>query len=152
MPACAATGKDGSPCRLYPRHGRDLCINHDPDYADQRRANVRAGGRARNPEFTEIPEAIARHNVRKSVWWLTEQLVLGTISSSRALALSRLLHTAAQMGPDEMDEEQILREVELRGVLMNGIPPRNEAEWELAASIFDDDAIAEFKRWEMMQR
>ncbi len=56
------------------------------------------------------------------------------------------------MGPDEYDTEQMLREVELRGVLMNGIPPRNEAEWELAASIFDDDAIAEFKRWEMLQR
>jgi len=148
MPACTATGKDGAPCRLYARHGRDLCINHDPDYAEQRRANVHAGGRARSaPGVTEIPEAIARRDVRKSVWWLTEQLVLGTISSSRALALSRLLHTAAQMGPDELDEEQILREIELRGILMHGIPPRDDEEWELAKTIFDDDAIAEFKRW-----
>lgn len=30
---------------------------------------------------------------------------------------------------------------------MNGIQPRTAEEWELAAKVFDDDALSEFRRW-----
>lgn len=41
-----------------------------------------------------------------------------------------------------------LREVELRGRLMQGLTPRDAEEWALCESIFDDTAIAEFHRWD----
>ena len=49
---------------------------------------------------------------------------------------------------DDYDDADTLREVELRGRLMHGLPPREDEEWELARSLFDDDAMAEFERWQ----
>ena len=48
----------------------------------------------------------------------------------------------------EEDEDKILAEIELRGLVMNGLTPRNEEEWLLAREVFDDAAIEEFTRWE----
>ena len=49
--------------------------------------------------------------------------------------------------PPPEDEDEILAEVELRGVVMNGFAPRNPEEWALARKVFDDTAIEEFTRW-----
>jgi len=65
--------------------------------------------------------------------------------------VARFVRTLAQlhaMGPAPMAEHYALKQVELRGRIMHGQPPRNEDEWELARAIFDDDAIAEFERWD----
>ena len=59
-----------------------------------------------------------------------------------------LIRTLHALGPEPEDEDAVLAEIELRGVVMNGFPPRNEEEWALAAKVFDADAIREFHRWE----
>jgi hypothetical protein len=40
---CAATTRDGRPCRFPTRPGHPLCINHDPAFRDKQRANRAAG-------------------------------------------------------------------------------------------------------------
>lgn len=57
------------------------------------------------------------------------------------------MRVLATLGPEPLAEEESLREIELRGLLMNGIPPRTPDEWELAAKVFDDEALSEFRRW-----
>ena len=94
-----------------------------------------------------MPPLATEHDVRALAWWLVEQTVKGTIEMNRASVLGTLLRTLAALGPAPADEDEALAEVELRGVLMNGMPPRDDEEWTLAARIFDDDALAEFRRW-----
>jgi len=94
-----------------------------------------------------VPPLATEHDVRALAWWLVEQTVKGTIEMNRASVLGTLLRTLAALGPAPADEDEALAEVELRGVLMNGMPPRDDEEWTLAARIFDDDALAEFRRW-----
>lgn len=79
-------------------------------------------------------------------WWLLDQLVNGAMTSSEVSAAGSILRILASLG--QQDDPVSLREVELRGRLMQGLTPRDEEEWELARSIFDDAAIAEFERWE----
>ena len=54
----------------------------------------------------------------------------------------------ASLGPEPMAEAEALKQVELRGRIMHGQPPRNPQEWERAAAVFDDEALAEFHRWD----
>ena len=75
-------------------------------------------------------------------------LVDGALDARDVSAMSTLIRTLHALGPAPEDEDAVLAEIELRGVVMNGFPPRNEEEWALAAKVFDADAIREFHRWE----
>lgn len=89
----------------------------------------------------------ASRDLRVLGWWVIDRLVSGALEARQAAVIGNLVRTLAALGPGAIATEQALREVELRGVLMYGIPPRTPEEWELAASIFDADALAEFRRW-----
>ncbi len=52
------------------------------------------------------------------------------------------------LGPEPLSKEGALREAALIGRVMGGQPPRDAEEWALAESIFEADAVAEFRRWE----
>ena len=80
-------------------------------------------------------------------WWLLDQLIEGAMTSAEVSSAGSILRILASLG--QQDDPASLREVELRGRLMQGLTPRDEEEWELARSIFDDAAIAEFERWEV---
>jgi hypothetical protein len=60
------------------------------------------------------------------------------------------MRVLAALGPGGADTEEALREVQLRGRLMHGRPPKDAAEWALAERLFTDDALAEFRRWERL--
>src|SRR5690606_37381027 len=75
------------------------------------------------------------------------EVVSGAMDVRAATVVASLLRVLATLGPAEMDEEEALREVELRGLIMQGVPPRTPEEWELAESIFDDDALREIRSW-----
>lgn len=87
------------------------------------------------------------HDLRDIAWWLLDQLIAGSMTSSEVSSAGSVLRILASLG--QQDDPASLREVELRGRLMQGLTPRDEEEWELARSIFDDAAIAEFERWEV---
>jgi hypothetical protein len=55
-----------------------------------------------------------------------------------------------KLGFEPLEEDEVLAEIELRGCLMHGLPPRNQEEWDLAREKFDDEAIAEFERWQRL--
>lgn len=95
-----------------------------------------------------LPEAVAARSVRQLAWWTIGALIEGTLEARDVTALCTLIRTLHTLGPEPEDQQAILAEVELRGVVMNGFPPRNDEEWALAERVFDADAIAEFHRWE----
>ena len=70
---------------------------------------------------------------------------LDTRQASVAAALLRLLHA---LGPDPISDEEAWKEVELRGRIMHGMPPRSPEEWERVALLYDDEALEEFRRWD----
>ena len=75
------------------------------------------------------------------------KLTRGAITPLEAIRWLRALRSFHDLPVSQEDQEEVLKEIELRGVVMNGFPPRNEEEWALAREVLDDDAIAEFERW-----
>ena len=132
---------------------------HAGDSADPERhgsgPGERTGGQSRppvpepeRPPVRAVPEAVAGRNLRQLAWWTIGALIDGSLEARDVAALCTLIRTLHTLGPEPEEEEAILAEIELRGVVMNGFPPRNDEEWALAERVFDADALAEFHRWE----
>ena len=132
---CGAPTRQGRACRFpasrcrYETHARYREGRADPD-------------RPRSPA-----EAIRQHDLRALGWWLIEEILGGRVTPPEASAVNRMMHTLLQLGPAPEEDERALQEVALRGLLMHGVPPRSEEEWRRAAEIFDEEALAEFRRW-----
>lgn len=125
---CAQTTHSGEPCR-YPI---DRCPRHAlrPEIASKRVSKADA----------RDPHAIGRFAVEHAA-----------TSSASPLQTARLVRAVTQlhaMGEAPMDHELALREIELRGRIMNGQPPGNDEQWALAEQLFNDEALNEFHRWE----
>lgn len=95
----------------------------------------------------EKPGWLEGKDLRSLGWWLIERVLLGQFETQRASVAASLMRTLAALGPEEASEEEALREVELRGRLMHGLPPRTEEEWARAQEAFDEGSLAEFRRW-----
>ena len=138
---CGAPTRGGSPCR-YPAA---LCPHEA--HARHREGRVRRDpAPAPAPPATPL-RAVRERDLRALGWWLIEQTLAGRVSPPEASAVNRMMHTLLQLGPDSEAGERALREVALRGLLMHGVPPRTPEEWNHAAELFDDEALAEFRRW-----
>jgi hypothetical protein len=72
----------------------------------------------------------------------------GTLKPLDAIRWLRALHTFYQLPVPALDEQEAWKEVELRGLIMHGQPPRNPEEWARAELVFDDEALAMFHDWE----
>ena len=90
------------------------------------------------------------------LWGLGLQILLavlvlktpfGAVFQALGGAINRMMHTLLQLGPTPEADELALQEVALRGLLMHGVPPRTAEEWRRAGEVFDDEALAEFRRW-----
>lgn len=95
-----------------------------------------------------MPGAIFEARDLHGLAWLVARGVLeGSVDVRAAGVVASLLRVLAALGPPEMDEQEALRETVLRGLIMQGIPPRTPEEWALAEAIFDDQALREIRRW-----
>ena len=89
--------------------------------------------------------AVRSRDVRGLAWWVVEEVVRGGVAGREASALCSLIRVLASLGPGEGEEGSLL-EVELRGLVMNGLPPRSDAEWALAERVFGAEGVAELRR------
>ncbi len=133
---CGAPTRGGAACR-FPA---DRC-----PHSAHARHRERGGG---TPAVPSPVDALRARDLRALSWWLIEEILGGRIAPPEASAVNRMMHTLLQLGPSPEADERALQEVALRGLLMHGLPPRTEAEWHRAAELFDDEALAEFQRWE----
>lgn len=71
-PACTATTRYGNPCTRTARPGKTVCHSHDPDEAETRKQNSRAGGlAAKSPATQEIAD------VKAALWQLIADVKSG---------------------------------------------------------------------------
>ena len=95
--------------------------------------------------------AFASKDLRAVAWLVLERLYIADMTASEASAAGTIIRALTALGDDPGDEEEQLRIIELHGGLMNGVPPRDDEEWELAGRIFGPESIAEFRRWQALQ-
>jgi hypothetical protein len=93
------------------------------------------------------PSAVDERDLHGLGWWVIKNAITGELTTPQGTVVANVMRVIAGLGPEPLAEEEALRNVELSGRIMHGVPPRNEAEWERARRMFDDDAIAEFERW-----
>lgn len=143
---CGAKTQKGTPCGWAAAE----CPHHRRDGRPSRRPERGADHvPAAPPAKAEFPW-LAAHDLRGLGWWLIEQVLLQELETGRASVVANLVRTLAALGPAPEEESAALREVELRGRLMHGLPPRTPEEWARAEAVFDDAALAEFRRWERL--
>lgn len=135
MLPCNLPLRNAEPCR-YPG-GR--CPLHPRPELHTERASL-------EPEPAKAPRPTSHELMRDAL----DRLRSGQLSALAAARYMRGILAFRNLGPEPYDEEEALREVELRGCLMHGQPPRNPEEWAFARERFDDDAIAEFERWQRL--
>ena len=70
----------------------------------------------------------------------------GELEPPRASVLAAIVRVLAGLGPDPLSEHEALAEVELRGLLMHGIPPKNAEQWARAERVFAPETLDEIER------
>lgn len=96
------------------------------------------------------PRAVQERDLRGTGWWLLEQLTRsGSVDEKHASVAASVLRVLAGLGPEHASEEEALAEVELRGRLMHGQPPRDPPQWERTTRTFGSDALEEIRGWEI---
>ena len=128
MNHCSQPAHSGEPCR-YPI---DRCPRH------ARRPEIAFEGL--HKADARDPHAIGRFAVERAATSIASPL-----QTARLIRAVTQLHA---MGEAPMDQELALREIALRGRIMNGEPPRDDEEWALAEQVFNEPALMEFHRWE----
>lgn len=144
-----AGGQCQWPAETCPHHsarGRALARARARAFAAKPEAETGAG--RERPPLTPPPAAtFRRRDLRSLGWWAIGELIGGALEERTGTVLASLMRTLAALGPEPLATEEALREVELRGLLMQGLPPRTPGEWELAARLFSAEAVAEIARW-----
>ena len=149
---CGAPTRKGTPCRLLAGE----CEYHTVWRAARTRGD-RAAVVAPSPPpafdaSRATPAALQQRDLRGLGWWVIERVLGEELPAQNASVLASVMRILATLGPEPLAEEEAWKEVELRGLLMHGDPPRNAEEWRRAAEIFDDASLAEFRRWEEENR
>jgi hypothetical protein len=142
---CGARTRTGDPCQFEAAK-----CPHEAHAA--RRAEARNAGEAEPRAPIDLPGALDDRNLRGMGWWLVRAVLDGQVETARATVVSATLRLLASLGPEPLEEEEALRQVELRGRLMHGRPPRDAEEWALAERTFSAQALEEFRRWELLER
>jgi hypothetical protein len=94
------------------------------------------------------PRAVERHDLPELGWWLIARVLENNLDAKRTAVIATLMRVIAAFGQDVLPPEAALREAELRGRLMHGLPPRDEAEWALAEATFSASALETMRQFE----
>lgn len=117
-------------------------MRHGPAPAQPIAERVPPIARAAEPTGpAEAPGDVPARDLRGASWWVVEHVLAGDLATPKAAVVVSALRLLASLGPEPRDEAEVLREVELRGLIMHGMLPRDEAEWELARERFSADAL-----------
>ncbi len=125
---CNQTTPSGHPCY----HLASRCPFHP--------APVRA------PDDAAEPSA-ERPNPHRFIFHALQDAVEGKASPASVTRLVKTLAIAHRIGPPPLDADRIADEIALKGMTMHGIPPRTEAQWNLAREMFTGDSLHLFARW-----
>lgn len=98
--SCGAATKNGGRCH-FPKyechwHGKGLAGAAEP--------------------VVDPPQAMASRDVRELGWWTIEHTIRGDLQPNRGTVISTIMRDLAAMDAEPLAEDELLREVELRGI------------------------------------
>ena len=99
---------------------------------------------APGPEPTAKP---ARPDPHRFIYDALQSVVEGRANPTVINRLVRTLAIASRLGPPPLDRDQEAEEAILLGIVMHGIPPRTEREWELARDTFTAEGLHTLATW-----
>ncbi len=132
----------GQPTPLGPcRYPAPACPLHTPETTQSSVRSPQSPSSAPSPHLSDID---SRRLARQAL----QQAFLGSASPLQAARLAYAIRALASLGPEPQDLIDAARETALRGRIMHGMPPRDPEQWALAATLYDDQALEEFRRWQ----
>ncbi len=100
---CTGTTKYGRPCPNAPQAGEPYCWHHDPELAERRSRNARAGGRAvHSPATLEIGE------LKDELKALARDVKEGKVTPAMGTVLNQICNTIIRA----VEQERKVRETE----------------------------------------
>lgn len=121
---CGEPTQGGAPCRWK----RSKCPHHQ-------------GGN--EPAASPIP---ATRDLHELGWWLVENIAERRLNPAQGSVIASAMRVLYTLGPADTTGEDPSRVIELQARLAQGFAPRDDDEWALASRLFDDAALAEFRR------
>ena len=142
-PLCGAPTMAGGSCRW--KVGECKHASH----ARWRAANpcLRGSMSDHGVTLSEVPDAVAEHDLYVLSWWLVERVIAGDLETARASVVATVMRVLLALGREPLDEEERFSRAELMGQLMHGVPPADEAEWVRARAILTPDALVTVEGW-----
>jgi hypothetical protein len=95
----------------------------------------------------QLLAAIRRAEIGSVAWETMSGAARGALDARVAAVIATLLRVVAALDEGALRAEDALLEAELRGLLMHGLPPRTQAEWDRLRAIFSPEAVREVERW-----
>lgn len=86
-------------------------------------------------------------DLRELGWWMVDEVLANRVGREQASGVAAIMRVLAGLGADDAHDDEALAEIELRGRLAHGMPPRGDEQWALARQRFTDAALREFERW-----
>jgi hypothetical protein len=139
MPACGYPTAKGTPCRWE----RDECRHHRGLWLSD---DVTVGAADSLSLPAAAASAIEDHRLHALGWWLIEAVVGGSIDRDRAASVVSIMRVLVSLGDEPPSDDDTRKEALLRAQLAFGMPPRDEAEWEVAERLLDPETLREVHR------
>jgi hypothetical protein len=95
-------------------------------------------------------EPFESRDLRLVGWLVLQRIFFADMEPSEASAAASVIRALTSLGDAPESEGEQLAEIELRGMLMNGFQPRDDAEWALAERLFGERSMEEFRRWQKL--
>ncbi len=134
---CGHPTRAGGACR-WPR-------NECPHHRNRKAVPAQTAPEPADRE-TEPVQRPRERDLRELGWWLVDQVLAGRVGREQATGVASVMRVLAGLGPDAGDTDAALAEVELRGRIAYGLPPRDTDEWALARERFTEEALQELAR------
>jgi hypothetical protein len=149
MPICGVPRDNNQPCQ---KPAGKCPVHRSPgETAPNATAPLQlAGPRTAStpPPRRGLPDSYAARDPRMFAWWAIGAVLESRLDSKDGAVVANLLRIIQALGPEPQSQAERLQEAQLRGRIMHGLPPQSPEEWEFAATLYNDEALAEFRRWE----
>jgi hypothetical protein len=91
--------------------------------------------------------ALDERNLREFNWLALEGVRAELGYSRGGSVIASLIRTLIAQGEDHMDLKEASEIAVVNGLMVHGVPPRTEREWEIARRIFEPDVVRHLEGW-----
>lgn len=142
MARCGAPTKKGGPCSFDEAE----CPHHQGWRERRDRETSSQPGQPRRK--VKPPAGILEgRDLRELGWWLISAVLRGGLDERQASITASVMRVLSALGPGDSLLAEDDEEYRLQVRLAFGLPPLDEAGWELARTVLDPQTLKEVQRW-----